>query len=90
MSTKALDDQVLSITPTPEARDCIATCHSGSGDLNRGFGNIAYIDGHVEMIQAEDQLRKNMHGGESIFGPGGNLWLAWASELAPPGGWEGQ
>jgi prepilin-type N-terminal cleavage/methylation domain-containing protein/prepilin-type processing-associated H-X9-DG protein len=96
LSTKALDDTVLMITPTPEARDCFATYHGAtSSDLSRGSGNAAFLDGHVERISVEDQLRKNMHGGSirgtSIRGnPAGNLSMAWASESPPPGGWEAQ
>ena len=88
LSTKALDDMVLSITVSPQAGDCFATYHGD--DLNQGFGNIAFVDGHVEFIMAEDQLRKTMHGGSSDFGPGGNLHLAWAAKSPPPGGWEAQ
>jgi len=91
LSTSALDDTRLWIRPTPEAENCFGTYHDApSRDLNRGHGNAVFVDGHVEPIRAEDQLRKNMHGGESRFGPGGNLTLAWASTSEPPGGWEGQ
>jgi prepilin-type processing-associated H-X9-DG protein len=89
LSTRALDDTVLLISPTPEAKDCFATYH-GSGDLNRGYGNVALIDGHVERIRAKDQLRKNMHGGRSELGPAGNLIWAWPVKLPPPGGWDAQ
>lgn len=91
LSTKALDDTVLLIRPTPQAGDCFATYHNApSGDLNRGYGNVAFIDGHVETIRARDQLRKNMHGGNSYLGPAGNLTWAWASKSPPPGGWDAQ
>jgi len=89
LSTKALDDTVLLISPTPEARDCFATYH-GAPDLNRGFSNVAFIDGHLEHIKVEDQMRKTMHGGKSYLGPAGNLFWAWASKLPPPGGWDAQ
>jgi prepilin-type processing-associated H-X9-DG protein len=89
LSTRALDDTVLLISPTPEAKDCFATYH-GSKDLNRGSGNIAFIDGHVTMFRVDNQLRKNMHGGKSHFGPAGNLFLAWPSKSPPPGGWDAQ
>jgi prepilin-type processing-associated H-X9-DG protein len=93
LSTKALDDTVLMITPTPEARDCFATYHeASSSDLSRGSSNAVFLDGHVERISVEDQLRKNMHGAD-VRGrgkPAGNLSMAWASESPPPGGWEGQ
>jgi prepilin-type processing-associated H-X9-DG protein len=91
LSTKALDDTVLMISVTDEARDCFATYHNApSKDLNRGSSNVAFVDGHVERIDVEDQLRRNLHGGRSRFGAGGNLSLAWASKEPPPGGWEGQ
>ncbi len=89
LSTKALDDTVLLILPTPEVRDCFATYHRPGG-LDRGTGNVAFIDGHVERIRAEDQLRKNMHGGKSSLGPAGNLFWAWASKTPPPEGWDAQ
>ena len=89
LSTRALDDTVLLIGPTPEAKDCFATYH-GAGDLNRGSSHVLLVDGHVELINAEDQLRKNMHGGKSHLGPAGNLFWAWASKSPPPGGWDAQ
>jgi len=91
LSTKALDDTALLISPTPGAKDCFATYHEAlSEDLNRGFGNVVFIDGHVDSISAEDQLRKTMHGGDSHLGPAGNLSWAWANKSPPPGGWEAQ
>ncbi|MHC4086872.1 MAG: prepilin-type N-terminal cleavage/methylation domain-containing protein [Planctomycetota bacterium] len=91
LSTKALDDTVLLISPTPEAKDCFATYHRvSSGGLNRGSGYVLLVDGHVELINVEDQLRKNTHGGKSTLGPAGNLHAAWASETPPPGGWDAQ
>jgi len=91
LSTKALDDAALLVTPTPQAEDCFATYHGApSGDLNRGSGNAVFIDGHVELIGVEDQLRKTMHGGNSRFGPAGNLSCAWANKSPPPGGWDRQ
>ncbi len=91
LSTKALDDTVLLIRPTPDANDCFATYHDAPrGDLNRGYGNVVFIDGHVEPISAEDQLRKTMHRGKRRVGPGGNLSWSWASKSPPPGGWDGQ
>ncbi|MHC4478622.1 MAG: type II secretion system protein [Planctomycetota bacterium] len=91
LSTRALDDTVLLISPSPEARDCFATYHAGPlEDINRGFGNVAFVDGHVEIIRAKDQLRKIMHGGSSRLGAAGNLSWAWAGKSPPPGGWDGQ
>jgi prepilin-type N-terminal cleavage/methylation domain-containing protein/prepilin-type processing-associated H-X9-DG protein len=91
LSTKALDDTALLINPTPEAKDCFGTIHRApSKDISHGSGNVVFIDGHVEMVSVEDQLRKVMHGGKSKFGPAGNLHLAWPIEAPPPGGWEAQ
>jgi hypothetical protein len=91
LSTRALDDTALHISPTPKAKDCFATYHrTSSGGLNRGSGHVFLVDGHVELIDAEDQLRKNMHGGKSSLGPAGNLFWAWASKSPPPGGWDAQ
>jgi len=91
LSTKALDDTVLFIRPTPEAKDCFATYHGAPReDLNRGYGNVAFIDGHVESISVEDQLRRTMHSGNSRLGPAGNLSWAWANKSPPLGGWDAQ
>lgn len=91
LSTKALDDTALLISPSPEAKDCFGTIHtSRSSDGSHGSSNVAFMDGHVEMVSVEDQLRKVMHGGKSGFGPAGNLHLAWPGESEPPGGWEAQ
>jgi len=91
LSTRALDDTVLMISPTPEARDCFGTYHNApGGDLNRGYGNVLFVDGHVEPIDAEQQLRNIMHGSLNRGNPAGNLSWAWASDSEPPRGWEGQ
>jgi len=91
LSTTALDDTLLLILPSPKVSDCFATYHDApSGDLNRGYGNAVFIDGHVEQIRVKNQLRKTMHGGNSILGPAGNLFWAWASKSPPPGGWDAQ
>ncbi len=102
LSTTALDDTVLLITPTPQAKDCFATYHGGS-DLNSGSSNVVFIDGHIESISAAKQLRKKMHGesrrSSSYLGsyerryevnPAGNLSWAWASKTPPPDGWDQQ
>ncbi len=91
LSTKALDDTVLLIAPTPEARDCFATYHGvSSNDLGRGSSNVAFIDGHVRSVRVEEQLRKNMHGVNDYDNPAGNMSMGWASKTPPPGGWDAQ
>jgi prepilin-type processing-associated H-X9-DG protein len=71
--------------------DCFGTFHGDyKSSTGRGFGNLAFLDGHVSAISVQEQLRNTMHGGKSPLGPGGNLTYAWASETPPPGGWEGQ
>lgn len=102
LSTMALDDTVLLITPTPQAKDCFATYH-GDSNLNSGSSNVVFIDGHIESIKAEEQLRKKMHGksrsrssylgsykGRYGIGPAGNLSWAWANKSLPAGGWNEQ
>jgi prepilin-type processing-associated H-X9-DG protein len=91
LSTKALDDTVLMITPTPEARDCFATYHGAySSDLSRGAGNVAFCDGHVESVPVEGQLRAKMHGVRDSYNPAGNMDMGWASKTPPSGGWDEQ
>ncbi len=91
LSTKALDDTVLLITPTPEARDCFATYHGvSSSELDRGSGNVVFIDGHVKSVRVEEQLREKMHGVRHYDNPAGNMSMGWASKSPPPGGWDGQ
>jgi len=102
LSTTVLDDTVLLITPTPQAQDCFATYH-GSSDLDSGSGNVVFLDGHVDSINAEEQLREKMHGASGSksgflssskrgykISSAGNLWWAWASLTPPPGGWDQQ
>jgi prepilin-type N-terminal cleavage/methylation domain-containing protein/prepilin-type processing-associated H-X9-DG protein len=91
LSNRALDDTLLVITPTPQARDCFGTYHEASSrELDNGFANVAFLDGHVDIIKAKDQLRNKMHGGNSRLGSAGNLSWAWAAKTEPPGGWDGQ
>jgi hypothetical protein len=81
----------LLVTPTPQAEDCFATYHGvPRRDLNRGSGYVVFIDGHVDSIRANDQLRKTMHDGNSRLGPAGNLFWSWADKSLPPGGWDAQ
>lgn len=63
LSTKALDDTSLLITPTPEAENCFATFHDGKKpSYSDGHANIVLLDGHVYTISAREQLREKMHG----------------------------
>jgi len=49
-----------------EPRDCFATYHlPPAGDLNKGSGNLVFVDGHVASIKADEQR------------DGANLALAW-------------
>ena len=106
LSTKALDDTALLITPTPEAENCFATFHDGKKpNYSRGHANVALLDGHVMNINVQEQLREKMHAGSSLrssrfrsyssyeeksYHPAGNLYYAWPAEEPPPRGWEGQ
>lgn len=99
LSTKALDDTALLITPTPRAENCFGTFHGASRDLSNGNGNVAFIDGHVALVSVQEQLRKNMHGhalstrsslSRYEYHPAGNLLMAWPLEEPPPGGWDAQ
>jgi len=91
LSTKALDDTILLITPTPQAGDCFAGYHNAySDDLSDGYCNVAFVDGHVSTVRIEEQLRQKMHGVKRTGNPAGNLSMAWASNTIPPSGWDGQ
>jgi prepilin-type processing-associated H-X9-DG protein len=82
LSTKALDDTMLLISSTSEAKDCFATYHGApSGDINRGYGNVAFVDSHVERIRVEEQLEQLENGWPEDAA--GNLSLAWASKELP-------
>ncbi len=100
LSTKALDDTALWVTPSPEAENCFATFHAASRSLDDGSANLVYLDGHVDMIWAAEQLRQKTHGPASTeysyerkkksFHPAGNLWVAWPGDEPPPRGWDEQ
>jgi len=100
LSTKALDDTALWITPSPDAENCLATFHGASRNLSDGYANLVYIDGHVDLISAGEQLRQKMHGqtaaetsyerNKKFLHPAGNLWTAWPNDEPPPGGWDEQ
>ncbi|MEN6333523.1 MAG: hypothetical protein ABFE01_04635, partial [Phycisphaerales bacterium] len=76
--------------------DAFATYHRPrGGDLNTGHSYVSMLDGHVEKVTVADQLRASrrepsLNMPESRFGPGGNLRLAWPSEIPPLCGWENQ
>jgi prepilin-type N-terminal cleavage/methylation domain-containing protein/prepilin-type processing-associated H-X9-DG protein len=56
LSGYTLNDNGLYIDPPPGLRDCFATYHSApGGDLEKGSANLVFVDGHTDMIKAEDQ-----------------------------------
>jgi prepilin-type N-terminal cleavage/methylation domain-containing protein len=81
-------------TDPVHAGDAFATYHRPRrGDLNRGRSYVSLLDGHVQKVTITDQLRKSRQPDDlpgSQLGPGGNLRLAWPSEIPPLGGWENQ
>jgi hypothetical protein len=82
LSTKALDDTMLTISPTEQALDCFATYHNPpSGDINRGCSNAAFTDGHIDTITFKDQLENNERGWPE--GTIGNITYAWAAKTLP-------
>lgn len=52
-----LNDNALCIEPPSSApRDCFATYHNTpSGNRDKGSANLVFVDGHCDMIRAEDQ-----------------------------------
>ncbi len=82
LSTKALDDTMLTISSTEQALDCFATYHEPpSGDVNRGSCNAAFVDGHVDSITIKEQLENDeSRWPESTIG---NITYAWAAETLP-------
>ena len=70
--------------------DAFATFHRPhKDDLNTGHSYMVMLDSHVEKVTVADQLRRSSQG-QSQHGPGGNLALAWPSDIPPPGGWDNQ
>ncbi|HUT28594.1 MAG TPA: type II secretion system protein [Sedimentisphaerales bacterium] len=66
LSDYVINDNNLLIGEPGEARDCFATYHDAPGrDLDRGSGNLVFVDGHVDSITADEQR------------DGGNFRLAW-------------
>jgi len=52
LSGASINDNNLRSTP-PCNTDCFATYHRApSGDLNRGYANASFVDGHVEEVSA--------------------------------------
>ncbi len=91
LSTTALDDTVLFITPSSNLDGCFATYHATTKKaLDEGESNVAFLDGHVDRISMENQLRRGLNNGVGTLGPAGNLHWAWASLEDPPGGWDSQ
>ena len=74
--------------------DAFATYHRPhKDDLNTGHSYTVMLDGHVRKVTVADQLRRSRQVpslGPSQLGPGGNLALAWPSDIPPPGGWDNQ
>ncbi len=82
LSTKALDDTMLVISPTEQAQDCFATYHdSPTGDFNNGCSNVVFADSHVESITLKNQLENNETGWPE--GTIGNITYAWAAKTLP-------
>jgi len=56
LSGYTLNDNGLYIDPPPGIRDCFATYHNISNrNRDKGLANLVFVDGHCEMIKAEDQ-----------------------------------
>lgn len=97
-SYEAVNNRITKATLTEtdpiHAGDAFATYHRPRrGDLNRGCSYVVMLDGHVQKVTITDQLRKSRQPDDSSgsrLGPGGNLHLAWPSEIPPLGGWENQ
>jgi len=74
--------------------DAFATYHRPrKDDLNTGHSYVVMLDSHVEKVTVADQLRRSRQvpgQAQSQLGPGGNLALAWPSDIPPPGGWDNQ
>ena len=82
LSTRALDDTMLTISPTEQALDCFATYHdSKSVNYNSGCCNAVFVDSHVESITIEDQLNNDERGWPQ--GTMGNITYAWAAKTLP-------
>ncbi len=84
LSSAGLDDTVLQISADETPQDCIATYHgvNNAKKLDYGWGNVVMLDGHVERIEYEDQIRGNSRSDNPL----GNLKWAWADkETEPPG-----
>ncbi len=85
-------NRLCQIQPYPS--DAFATYHRPRrGDLNTGHSYIVMLDGHTRKVTVSDQLRlsKQVPTVEpSQLGPGGNVALAWPSDIPPSGGWDNQ
>lgn len=82
LSTKALDDTMLTISPTEQTLDCFATYHKPvSRKYNLGCSNVVFVDSHVDTITIEEQLENNERGWPE--GTIGNITYAWASKTLP-------
>jgi hypothetical protein len=82
LSTKALDDTMLTISSTEQILDCFATYHEPiSKNYNSGACNAVFVDSHVDMISIEEQLENKERGWPE--GTIGNITYAWASKTLP-------
>jgi len=67
-----INDNNLRIGIPPDLVDCFATYHKPPGsDLDNGWANVAFVDGHIDMVKAEEQY------------DGGNFKLAWPRATPP-------
>jgi len=70
ISTRSVNDNNLRAKPPSDNMDCFATYHNApGGDLNEGFANAVFVDGHVEEVSAypaENTFALSWPGGKPI------------------------
>ena len=53
LSSDSFNDNSLHAVPAPRIDDCFATFHyTPAGNLDNGFANAVFVDGHVERVSA--------------------------------------
>ena len=53
LSNDSFNDNSLHAVPAPRLDDCFATFHeTPGGDLDRGYANAVFVDGHVDRVSA--------------------------------------